>query len=135
MNKNAQGVTVEVLGRGETLEVCFADAAAGVFTWWLNITDVQPGHIITFDFEESDIEQAFLLWLDLLFLKAVEHRMVFAEFRLKREGKIWRALAAGQKWPQTIQQLPRIQAAADTLVLQRVDHHWEVRCSISTSSS
>lgn len=38
------------------------------------------------EFEEADVELALVRWLNLLLGKAREHGLVFARFRLERDG-------------------------------------------------
>lgn len=122
---------IGIIGRGESIEKCFADAARVMFLLMVDVPNVRPTQIITFEFEEEDLELALVIWLNLLLAKAQEHHLMFGDFRLKREGKHWQATVAGERWRKNIERGIEVKGATLTmLVVKKVDHLWEARCVV-----
>src|SRR5579872_26495 len=89
---------IGIIGTGESMEACFVDTARTMFSLMTDLSQVHLLQIITFEFEEADIELALVTWLNLLLAKAQEHHLVFSDFRLKRTDTHWHATASGEKW-------------------------------------
>lgn len=122
---------IGIIGRGETIEICFANAAKVMFELTADLSNVHQTQIITIEFEEEDIELAFVTWLNLLLGKAQEHACVFADFRLKREGPIWRATVSGDKWNNNIERGIEVKGATLTMLsVKKINHIWEARCVV-----
>ncbi|OGT56775.1 MAG: archease [Gammaproteobacteria bacterium RIFCSPHIGHO2_12_FULL_43_28] len=122
---------IGIIGRGENLEVCFADAAKAVFSLMVNLSSVRPREIVTFEFEEADVELALVIWLNLLIAKAAEHHMVFCDFRLHRKGALWKAIVSGEKWQANMDRGIEVKGATLTMLSVKNDHHrWEARCVV-----
>ena len=122
---------IGIIGRGETIESCFANAASVTFSLMADLSNVHPLQIITFEFEEADIELAFVTWLNLLIAKAYEHNIIFCDFRLKHEGNLWKATVSGEKWRDDIERGIEVKGATLTMLsIKKVDHHWEARCVV-----
>lgn len=120
-----------IIGRGQSVETCFADAAKTMFALMSDLSEVHLTQIITFEFEEEDIELALVTWLNLLIAKAQEHRLIFADFRLKRDGKIWKGTASGEKWRDNIERGIEVKGATLTMLsVKKIDHIWEARCVV-----
>lgn len=122
---------ISIIGRGESLETCFADAARVMFSLMTDITQVHQLQIITFEFTEDDIEIALVSWLNLLLIKAREHQLIFCDFRLKHEGNLWKATVAGEKWRDSQEGGVAVKGAKPTpLSVKKIDHLWEARCIV-----
>lgn len=122
---------IGIIGLGETIEICFADAASSMFLLTCDLSKVHLTQIITFEFEEDDLELAFVTWLNLLIAKAQEHHLIFADFRLQHEGKKWKATVAGEKWREGLERGIEVKGATLTMLsVRKVDHIWEARCIV-----
>jgi len=122
---------VGVIGRGETIELSFANAAYAMFSLMADISNLHQIHIITFEFEEADDESALIAWLNILLVKAKEHHMIFGDFRLKRENNLWKAIVTGEPWRNDIERGVAVKGATQTMLsVQKVDHSWESRCVV-----
>jgi len=89
---------IGIIGRGLIIEQSFEAAAHAVFAIITNIEAVHPRTVVALEFEESDLELALVVWLNLILAKAREFGMVFSHFYLQRQNDHWHAKAAGEKW-------------------------------------
>lgn len=122
---------IGIIGRGETIETCFADAAYACFALMADLSHVHLIQIITFEFEEDNIELALVTWINKLIAKADEHHLIFSDFRLKREGKKWKATASGDKLRDKIERRLDVKGATMTMLsVKKSDHIWEARCIV-----
>jgi len=125
------GADIGVAGRGETLEAAFMAAAAGVFAIMTDLAKVRAERAIGFDFEERDPELALVVWLNLLLGRAREHSMVFASFRLQRDGDKWHGEAAGEAWREGLTHGTEVKGATLTMLrCERRNGHWEAACVV-----
>jgi len=131
-NYFAHNAEIGIIGRGETIEACFANIARVMFALMTNIENVHQIQIITFEFEEADLEVALVTWLNLLLAKAQEHHLVFGDFRLKREANVWKATVAGEPWRENTERGIEVKGATQTMLsVRKVEHLWEARCVVS----
>lgn len=122
---------IGIIGRGETIESCFSNAASVMFSLMADVTKVRPIQIITFEFEEEDLELAFVTWLNLLVAKAQEHQLMFCDFRLKREGRLWKATVAGDHWRDNLERGTEVKGATLTMLsVTKTGHSWEAKCIV-----
>lgn len=122
---------IGIIGHGETIEVCFANTARSMFALMTDLSKIHPIEIISFDFEEEDLEFALMTWLNLLIAKAEEHHLVFCDFRLKREDNKWFATVAGEKWHEHIERGIEVKGATLTMLsVKKINHLWEARCVV-----
>ena len=122
---------IGIIGRGITLELCFANMAHSMFAIMTDMSKVNPLEVINFDFEEQDIELALVTWLNLLLVKAKEHQLVFCDFRLKRNHDRWHATVAGDHWHTDTERGVEVKGATLTqLSIKKIDHQWEARCIV-----
>ena len=122
---------IGIIGRGESIELCFANAAFVMFSLMADISNVHQIQIITFEFEEADQEQALVTWLNLLLAKAKAHNLIFGDFRLKREEKLWKATVAGEPCRKDIERGIEVKDATQTMLsVTKIDHNWEARCVV-----
>lgn len=121
-----------VIGRGITLEDSFSKAAYHMFSLMADISCIHPIHIVNIEFEEEKIEKALVTWLNLLLVRSSELQLVFGDFRLIHEGKYWRGTISGEHWRDGIKQDVKIKEATNQLLsVKKIDHGWEVRCSLN----
>ena len=122
---------IGIIGRGETVEICFCDMAKTLFSLRMTISNVHLIQIITFEFEEENVELALVRWLNLLIEKASEHHLIFGDFRLKHEGTNWKATASGEPWRENLESGIKVQGVLPTGVsVKKIDHLWEARCVV-----
>lgn len=122
---------IGIIGRGETIEICFANVARSMFALMTDLSKIHTLEIINFDFEEDDLELALMTWLNLLITKSQEHHLVFSDFRLKREGAKWHATVAGDRWHEQTERGIEVKGATLTMLsVKKIDHLWEARCVV-----
>lgn len=123
---------IGLAGHGATLEEAFESAAAGMFAIMTDLDSVRRKQTVKFEFEEADVELALVRWLNLLLAMAREQRMVFAEFRLDRDGVVWRGSATGEVWRSVHERGVEVKGATLTMlsVEQRRGGEWEARCVV-----
>jgi len=122
---------IGLAGRGATLEEAFEAAAAGMFAIMTDLAGVRRERTVKLAFEEADVELALVRWLNLLLATAREQRMVFAEFRLDRDGVVWRGTATGEAWRSDHERGVEVKGA--TLTMLRVEQReggWDARCVV-----
>jgi SHS2 domain-containing protein len=122
---------IGLAGHGTTLEEAFQSAAAGMFAIMTDLACVRRERTVKLEFEEADVELALVRWLNLLLATAREHGMVFAEFRLDRDGVVWRGSATGEAWRGDLERGVEVKGA--TLTMLRVEQRsgeWEARCVV-----
>lgn len=123
------GDNIGLIGRGDTLENSFIDAAFAMFALMANPANIHLREIITFEFAEENKEQAFLTWLNLLLTKAKEHNLILIDFRLIRDGTVWKATVSGEKWNESIERGMEVKQASQTMVsVEKIAHNWEAKC-------
>ena len=129
------GKNIGVIGRGETIEKSFTDAAFAMFALMTNPESIHLREIITFEFTEEDKELALITWLNTLLSKSKEHNLILIDFRLKREGNVWSATVSGEKWQDHMPRNMEVKAATKTsLSVEKIDHNWEAKCVLSVES-
>ncbi|MBS0298855.1 MAG: archease [Proteobacteria bacterium] len=122
---------IGIIGRGLTIEQSFEAAAHAVFAIITQIEEVRPVTIVAVEFEESDLELALVVWLNLLLGKARELGMVFSHFYLQRQNDHWYAKAAGEKWRDGLERGVEVKGATLTmLAVKQAGPIWESRCVV-----
>jgi SHS2 domain-containing protein len=122
---------VGIVGRGCVLEEAFEAAATAMFARMTDLSAVRAREVVRIDFEEADVELALVRWLNLLLGKAREHGLVFAHFRLERDGVLWRGLASGEPWRAQYKRGVAVKGATLTaLAVEQTADGWEARCVI-----
>jgi len=118
-------------GRGATPEEAFESAAAGMFAIMTDLAAVPREVTVRIEFEEADLELALVRWLNLLLATAQERRMVFADFRLERDGVVWRGSATGGAWRPGLERGTEVKGATLTmLAVAQTAAGWEARCVV-----
>ncbi len=120
-----------IVGRGVTLEEAFEAAASAMFAIMTDLTAVRGEQTVRFEFEEADVELALVRWLNVLLAAARENGMVFAEFRIERDGVLWRGSASGEKWRDDLERGVEVKGATLTmLAVMQSQSGWEARCVV-----
>jgi SHS2 domain-containing protein len=122
---------IGVIGRGATLEEAFESAATGMFAIMTELPAVRRERTVQIEFEEADTELALVRWLNLLLATAREHGMVFAEFRLERDGVVWRGSATGETWRRELERGTEVKGATLTMLkVGQCNNEWQARCVV-----
>lgn len=122
---------IGIIGRGDSIESCFSNTAKVMFSLMSDVKNVHLIQIITFDFEEDDLELALVTWLNLVLAKADEHHLIFGDFRLKRDGTLWKATVSGEPWRPNMERGIEVKGATLTMLsVRKIDHAWEARCVV-----
>lgn len=120
---------IGLIGQGSTLEFCFIDAAQALFSLMTDLSQVQPEVCTQFEFEEADIELAFVTWLNLLIAKAQADHLVFSRFQLVRSNHHWQCTAQGQNWKAEFERRIEVKGATLTMLsVKEMAGKWEARC-------
>ena len=125
------GADIGISGRGDTLGEAFEAAASAMFAIMTDLGAVRRERMIPLTFEEADIELALVRWLNLLLAAARENGMVFAQFRLERDGVVWRGSASGESWRRELERGTEVKGATLTMLkVENRDGHWEACCVV-----
>lgn len=122
---------IGIVGRGSTIEQAFETGAQAVFAIITHLGAVQPTSTVTFEFEEADLEFAFVTWLNVLLGRSHELDMVFSRFHVQRHGNWWRAEASGEKWRAGLERGVEVKGATLTMLsVKQTGPGWEARCVV-----
>lgn len=122
---------VGIIAHGESVEDCFENTAKILFSLVSEIENLHSIQVISLEFEESDVEVALLTFLNLLLEKSREQNILFGDFRLRRDGDIWKVTVAGEpKRDELLQGITIKQVLPQLLSVKKFNHHWEARCVV-----
>lgn len=122
---------IGIIGRGLTVEQSFEAAARAVFAIITDLEAVHPVSAVAIEFEESDVELALVIWLNLILAKARESGMVFSHFYIQRQGDQWHGKALGEKWRDGLERGVEVKGATLTmLAVKQTGPVWESRCVV-----
>lgn len=122
---------IGIIGQGKTLEECFIDGAFAMFAMMGNLSLVTPQIKIGIDFTESEIDLAFVTWLNLLLAKAQEKNLILSRFELSHHNGDWHGRAWGNVWNESIERGIEVKGATLTMLsVRKVDNNWEARCVV-----
>lgn len=120
-----------IVGRGASVEEAFEAAAAAMFAIMTEPAAVRGKQTVQIEFEEADIEFALVRWLNALLAAARTDGMVFAEFRLERDGGVWRGSASGEHWRDDLERGVEVKGATLTMLsVRQAEAGWEARCVV-----
>jgi SHS2 domain-containing protein len=93
---------------------------------------VAPRESLRVEFDEEDVELAFVRWLNLLLAHAGERGLALGEFALRREGSRWSGEARGEPWRAGLERGVDVKGATLTaLAVRRLPGGtWEARCVV-----
>lgn len=122
---------IGIIGRGNSVEAAFIGAAEAMFGIMTDLDQINDEHCIIIEYEETDLEFAFVMWLNLLLSAAKENRMVFKSFKLARTQAHWRGEACGQLWqPETTRGTEVKGATLTMLRVRQRGAEWEAKCVV-----
>lgn len=122
---------IGIIGRGNSLTESFVDAAKAVFALMTDLSQIQPKISVNFEFEEADMELAFVTWLNILIAKAQADHLVFSQFQINRIGNLWQAEAKGERWRSDIERGIEVKGATLTMLsVNQANGKWESKCVV-----
>lgn len=122
---------IGVIGYGDTVEESFVQAARAVFAHMVDLEAVQPRQVIQIQFSETDLEFALVGWLNALLARARENKLIFCQFKLRREQDHWIGEAAGEAWRDALGRGTEVKGATLTaLSVKQTACGWQSRCVI-----
>ena len=120
-----------IVGRGESIEAAFEQAATAVFAMMSDPARIQPRASVAIEFEEADVELALVTWLNLLLGQARSRGLIFGRFQLRHDGNRWSGTAQGEPWRAGLERGVEVKGATLTgLALAQRDGIWEARCVV-----
>ncbi|MBI2959654.1 MAG: archease [Betaproteobacteria bacterium] len=127
----AHDADIGVAGRGPTLEAAFAAAAHAMFSIQTDPGAVRPRERIEFEFAESDIELALMIWLNRLLGETRVRGLALADFGIARAGDSWSGWALGEPWRAEHSRGTEVKGATLTMLSVRcTGGTWEARCVV-----
>lgn len=122
---------IGIIGRGLTVCEAFTDAAQSLFGMIAHSTAPSVSQCVEFEFEESDIEFAFVTYLNELISQFRSRHIVFHQFYLENKMHHWSARACGENWHKSMTQGVEVKGATLTMLSVKKCHsHWEARCVV-----
>ena len=122
---------IGIIGRGVSVESSFEEIANVMFSLLIDLENIHQTQVLSFEFQAEDNAFALVTWLKLLLDKANERQLIFCDFRLKREGNLWKATVAGAPWRNDAQHKHEIKGVMlERLSVAKIDHLWEARCVV-----
>lgn len=107
---------IGIIGRGKTLDDCFIDAARVMFSLMGNLSQVQLKKTFHFTFEESDIEFAFVTWLNLLLTQSNANNFIFSKFNISHHENQWHGETSGEPWCKDMERGTDVKGATLTML-------------------
>lgn len=130
-NYFAHDADIGIIGRGKTIEDCFSDGARVMFAYMTDLSKVRLKKSISIDFEESDIELAFVTWLNSLLAQSNANNCIFSHFQIARQGNQWQGTASGETWRDDMERGTDVKGATLTMLsVKKINGEWEARCII-----
>jgi SHS2 domain-containing protein len=120
-----------VVGRGSSVEEAFVAAAEAMFGIMIDPATVADRETVAIEFEEADVELAFVMWLNALLAHARDRGLALGRFELVREGARWRGRAGGEPWRAGLERGTEVKGATLTMLsVRQADGGWEARCIV-----
>lgn len=122
---------IGIIGYGDSVEESFVDAAKAVFELMADFSQVSPKQTITIQFEETDLELAFVTWLNLLIAEAQADNLILSQFRIRRKGDRWFGEALGELWRNDLERGIEVKGATLTMLsVKQVNGKWISKCVV-----
>ncbi|KTD25688.1 Archease [Legionella lansingensis] len=122
---------IGIIGYGKSLEDSFEEAAEATFALMGDLSKVTPKESVSFEFEESDVELAFITWLNLLIAKAQANYLILASFKIKRMNNHWYGEGQGEPWRDEIERGIDVKGATLTMLsVKQTNGQWRSQCVV-----
>jgi len=119
-----------IIGYGRTIEEAFEGAAAAMFGLITEPSHVHPVQTVPLSFIETDVNPALVRWLDLLLKSARQEKVVFSEFVIEREGRLWRGCATGEPWKDAEHRVEEKMALVKIPSVRQKAAWWRACCTL-----
>ena len=125
------GADFGIFGRGPRIEDAFRAAAQAMFALTTDLAKVSPREKIAFEFDEDDLEFAFVRWLNLLLSHAADRGLALGRFELERDGDHWKGTAWGEPWHDGLERGTGVKGATLTMLsVKQEGGAWDARCVV-----
>lgn len=122
---------IGIIGYGATVCDAFTDAAQSLFGIMADISLLSSTECIKFEFEESDIEYAFVIYLNNLIEQFRIQHIMFNQFHLENKDKKWYARSCGVHLTQQMERGVEVKGATLTMLsVKKLGGQWEARCVV-----
>lgn len=122
---------IGIIGFGNTVTEAFISGAQAVFSLMSSPEEIKETNTVTFEFDEPDIEFAFVEWLNLLIAHAHKDKLIFKSFKLSHNDNHWTGEATGEHWRETLTRGTEVKGATLTaLSVKKNGALWEARCVV-----
>lgn len=122
---------IGIVGRGETVEQAFENAASAMFAIMADVSAQECEQRVSVSFVEEDIELALVTWLNRLLAEARPRGLALGRFALRREGNAWHGEAWGIPWSEIVERGTEVKGATLTMLrVERNGESWEARCVV-----
>ena len=122
---------IGIIGRGQTIEAAFEDAASSTFALMIEPTKIKPVKELVIEFDEDELDYALVTWLNSLLAQARSHGLALCKFKLTKENNHWRGLAWGEPWKDEFDLGVEVKGATLTMLTVNDDNGmWEARCVV-----
>jgi len=120
-----------IIGRGKTVTDAFESGAQAVFAIMTDLALVKPEQSIAIEFDEPNLEFAFVTWLNHLITASYIENSIYSKFELEQSNGHWTGKAYGEPWREDF--IPGIEVKGATLTMlsvKQINKHWEARCVV-----
>lgn len=121
---------IGIIGYGSTLEEAFTAAASATFAIMTDLSKIKPLQTIQFEFEENDIELAFVTWLNRLITESKRLGLIFCEFHLLQRKDMWYGKALGEPWRDEHVRGTEVKGATLTMLQVKKNSQWKAQCVV-----
>jgi SHS2 domain-containing protein len=122
---------IGIVGRGATLDEAFAAGASAMFDLQCRIEGIAPLHRVDLEFDETDLEFAFVAWLNGLLSLAHTQGLALGRFALTHVRDRWRGAGWGERWHAGLARGIDVKGATLTMLsVRETDGGWVARCIV-----
>lgn len=121
---------IGIIGYGDSIEEAFESGAYATFSIMTDLSKVNRLQTITFDFDETDLELAFVIWLNRLITEAKKNNIIFCEFECHQNNGHWQGKALGEKWRDEHNRGTEVKGATLTMLKVKKNSRWKAQCVV-----
>jgi SHS2 domain-containing protein len=122
---------IGIIGRGSTMESAYESAAVAVFAIMGDIAHAGDSRSVLVEFDEDDVELAFVRLLNDLLAQACVEGVLLSGFDVTRNAYRWRCVGVGGTWPSDGERGVEVKGATLTaLAVSNDDGEWTARCVV-----
>lgn len=122
---------IGIIGRGHSLEESFINAAEAMFALMADLSKVKSTKTVKVEFEENDVELAFVTWLNSLIAEAQANNLICSHFKIQKNNNQWHGEAQGEIWRDNIERGIDVKGATLTMLsVKKINGEWESKCVV-----